>query len=455
MRPFRRILPLVLLAAFNASAVSPLAVAQPARATGASSAQRLSVVEAGAAGDGATLNTSVIQAGIDRLAANGGGTIVVPAGVFVTGALFFKPGVHLHLEKDAVLQCSTDLANFPPRRTRIEGHFEDAFTPALINADACDGLRISGEGTLDGAGRPIWDLFWKMRSETTDRANFKNLSIARARLALIENSRDVSIEGIAFKDSQFWNLHLYKCQNVTVRNLRISVPDDYRQAPSSDGIDVDSCQDVTIQGCHFSVTDDCIAMKGSKGPFAMDDKDSPPVERIRISDCVFKRGHAAVTLGSEATLVRDVVVENCRVLGAMSVLNFKLRPDTPQRYEDIHYRGITLENAGGTLISMQPWRQFFDLKGQPPPRSIVRKISLSDIKGSYGAFGTIRGNPDQTEIGEIALENIDVQLARPTLRMPATDSVRIKNVMVNGTPFVPESAVSNAAANPAKQESKP
>jgi hypothetical protein len=90
--------------------------------------------EFGARPDGATINTKAIQAAIDHLASRRGGTVVIPQGTFVSGALFFKPKVNLHLRAGAVLQCSTDMANFPAQRTRIEGHFEEKFNPALINA---------------------------------------------------------------------------------------------------------------------------------------------------------------------------------------------------------------------------------------------------------------------------------------------------------------------------------
>jgi alpha-L-rhamnosidase len=430
-----RLLPLACLLSLTALATSCGVV--PEAAPSNALARSLSVIAAGAAGDGVTVNTTAVQSAIDRVAAEGGGTVVIPPGVFVSGALFFKPGVHLRLEKDAVLRCSTDLSNFPPRRTRIEGHFEESFTPALINADGCDGLRISGEGTLDGDGRPIWDKFWSLRRAAPDPGNFPNLGVARARLALIENSRDVVIEGVTFKDSQFWNLHLYRCRDVLVRNVRICVPDDYKQAPSTDGIDVDSCQDVTIRGYHFSVTDDCIAMKGAKGPLALGDKDSPPVERVRVVDCVFKRGHAAVTLGSEATIVRDVVVENCRVLGSMAVANFKLRSDTPQRYEDIHFRNITLAGTHGALLSMQPWKQYADLRGLPPPKSIVRDVTLSGIRGSYGSFGTVQGNPEQTSIRDITLTDISLQLRTPDLAARDVENLCMQNVTINAVPVAP------------------
>jgi alpha-L-rhamnosidase len=395
---------------------------------------RLSIAEVGAVGDGTTLNTEKIKSAIDQLAAKGGGTVVIPKGVFVSGALFLKPGVNLHLDKDAVLKGTTDMRNYPERRIRIEGHFEEHYTPALVNAEGCDGVQITGEGTLDGTGRPVWDQFWKLRNAAADKKNFRNLSIPRAQLCIINHSKNVRVEGVTFKDSQYWNLHLYDCRGVTVRGARFQVPDDYKQAPSTDGIDVDSCQDVEIKGCHFSVTDDCICMKGSKGPMAMEDKDSPPVEHVRISDCTFTRGNGALTLGSEATIVRDVVVEHCKVTGSVHLAMLKLRPDTPQHYEDIHYRDIVLDGTG-TILTIRPWTQYADLKGQPPPKSVVRNVTLTDVKGRAGSFGVIRGNPGQTEISDVTLEDIDVKLKDGKFDGSQVKNLKIENVVVNGKPL--------------------
>lgn len=389
------------------------------------------ITDFGAVGDGATVNTKAIQAAIDQLAARHGGNVFIPRGVFVSGALFFKPKVNLHLQAGGVLRCSTDMANFPVQRTRIEGHFEE-FNPALINAKDCDGFQIAGEGTLDGAGRPIWDLFWKRRNAAPDPKNFPNLGVPRARLALIENSRGVRIEGATFKDSQFWNLHLYKCDGVLVRQTRFEVPDDYKQAPSTDGIDVDSCQNVTIDSCYFSVTDDCIAAKGSRGPHAMEDMDSPPVKHVRVHNCVYKRGNGVLTLGSEATVVRDVIVENCRVIGNVKVAVLKLRPDTPQRYEDILFRNITLDSTGAAILAVQPWFQYVNLQGEAPPKSVVRNLSLVGIRGRLGSFGTIRANPGQTEISDVLLKDFNVTLRDDKLAASGVRNLRFENVIVNG-----------------------
>lgn len=393
--------------------------------------RRVSIIQHGALGDGTKINTTAIQKTIDALAASGGGTVVIPKGDFLSGAVFLKPKVNLHLEKDAILRCSTDMRHFPEQRTRIEGHFA-RFNPALINANGCDGLKITGEGTLDGAGRPIWDQFWKMRRAAKNPKDFRNLSVPRARLCLIENSKDIGLHGITFKDSQFWNLHLYKCSGVTVDGLKFVVPDDYKQAPSTDGIDIDSSQDVLVEKCYFSVTDDCVAMKGTRGPRALEDKASPPTERIRVRDCTFKRGHAAVTFGSEATVVRDLVVENCRIIGGMSVANFKLRSDTPQTYENVNYRNLVLDSDRGAILSVQPWGQYIDLEGMPPPMSVVRDISFSNIRGRFGSFGIIQDNPDQTTIDGISLMNIDLILRDRKLKTGNLRNLGFDNVRING-----------------------
>ena len=392
---------------------------------------RLSITDLGAIGDGQTLNTTQIQAAIDQLAVKGGGTLVIPQGVFVSGAIFLKPGVNLYLEEGAVLKGSTNSTDYPKMMTRIEGHFEE-WLPAFINADKADHLRISGPGVLDGSGAPFWKSFWGHRRGET---NVTNLGVPRPRLMFIQNSRDVRINGISFTNSAFWNLHLYRCMNVVVENagfeaLHLRPPN---RAPSSDAIDVDSCQRVTVRGCTFAVGDDCVCLKGSKGPFAMQDKDSPPTEHIRVTGCTFKAGDGAVTLGSEATVVRDVVVENCSITGIMPLVRIKVRPDTPQDYEDIHYRNITL-TGGGAIIEFRPWTQFFDLEGQPAPKSVVKNITVSDIKGSASSFGEIIGRPE-TAISDISLKNIDVQLKNGNLKTVNVRNLKIRNVKVNGSLF--------------------
>jgi alpha-L-rhamnosidase len=181
------------------------------------------------------------------------------------------------------------------------------------------------------------------------------------------------------------------------------------------------------------VHDDCIALKVTKGPFALDDKLSQPVEQIHISACTFNAGYAALTCGSEATEVRDVIMEHCTVVGPMPLLHLKLRPDTPQSYHDIRVSDITMNS--GTLFDVSPWKQFFDLKGQPAPQSSVKDVAISGVSGSFESFGRIVGNPG-TVISNISLENVDVQLASEEFQHQAIDGLKVSNVQVNGTEFV-------------------
>jgi alpha-L-rhamnosidase len=399
---------------------------------------RISITDFGAVGDGQTLNTSHIQAAIEKLAKKGGGTLVIPKGVFLSGAIFLKPGVNIYLEEGAVLKGSTDIGNYPKMPTRVEGQFVD-WIPALINADKCDHLRISGSGILDGSGPVFYTKFWNARLENPQ---VTNLAVERPRLVFIRDSRDVHVEGINFKDSGFWNLHLYRCHGVLVQNVHFEAPYGERPkcGPSTDGMDVDSSQDVTIRGCFFAVNDDCVCLKGTKGPFALQDKQSPPTEHIHVTDCTFQAGQGVVTLGSEATLIRDVVVENCRVTGKMPLVRLKLRPDTAQHYEDIHYQNITLaaneDVFKDNIFDIAPWTQFFDLKGQPPPKSIIKNVTLSNIKGSFGSFGEIEGNKDQSEISDITMKNVDVQLKNEKFDTAYVKNFKVENVTVNGKPFL-------------------
>jgi polygalacturonase len=390
--------------------------------------KRYNIAERGAVGDGTKLNTKAIQAVIDECARKGGGTVVIPKGVFLSGAIFLKPKVNLEIMQDGVLKGSTNIEDYPKAMTRIEGHFEP-WRAALLNGDKVDHLTISGKGSLDGSGEPFWKLFYSRR---TADPKTTNLSVERPRLTFIQNSKDVKISGISFINSGFWNLHLYRNQNVTVENCRFiaphgAVPNDH--APSSDGIDVDSSQDITITKCFFSVGDDDIALKGSKGPFAMNDKDSPPVERIRITDCVFEAGGGVMTCGSEATIVRDVKIEHCTARGT-NVLQLKLRPDTPQQYENISLNDITMEGSA-TLLKIAPWTQYFDLKGQAPPKSLVQNITISNVKGSGASMGVLKGNPG-TSFGSFVIKNVDIQLKKTDFTPLNFDGFKLENVMVNG-----------------------
>jgi alpha-L-rhamnosidase len=385
----------------------------------------LSITDTGALADGKTIDTVAIQGAINKVYEGGGGTVIVPAGRFLTGALFLKPKVNLTIQAGGVLLGSTNINDYPAMPTRIEGHTQ-VWRPAIINASGCDNLQITGSGTLQGGGKPYWDAF---RAAIKANPKTKNLDVDRPRNMFIADSKNVLISGISLRDSGFWNIHLYRCQHVTIEGVDIRAGD---HSPSTDGIDVDSSQDVAIHGCYISDNDDNIALKGTKGPLADQDTGSPAVEHIRVSDCTFGHGNGILTLGSEASHVRDVIVENCKIEGTESnhVLTIKLRPDTPQHYEDIHVRNIQ-DNAPGTLINLAPWTQYFDLGGHAPPDQLVENVSISNVTGSTTGFGRIEG-PAHSVVRDITLENIDLKVSKPGAIIKNVQGLKLENVKLNG-----------------------
>ncbi len=422
-------------------------------------AKHFSISAFGAVADGKTINTTSIQQAIDQAATAGGGVVEIPAGTWRSGSIFLKPGVELNLAENAVLLGSTNIEDYPKRVTRIEGHFEP-WRMALVNAQEMDHVRISGKGVLDGNGITYWAQFWQRRRENP---KCTNLEVERPRLMFIDRCKDVRIQGISLRYSGFWNLHVYRCRDVLIEGLTITSPTRHTQhrnymtdsilkgmkeaaevknsplkdnilGPSTDGIDIDSSQKVTVRNCYISVNDDNIALKGSKGPLAGEDKDSPPVEDILIEDCEFGDGNGMITCGSEATLVRNVTVRNCSITGDATMLTLKLRPDTPQHYENILIDGIKLGGGKGRVLNVAPWTQFFDLKGHAPPPRTVNNITIRNVTGEFLTLGTLRGNPGDT-LRDITLENIDLKLGDQRFEPGEVKNFVSKNVILNGVSY--------------------
>lgn len=377
----------------------------------------------GAVPDGLTLNTISIQNAIDQAALNGGGVVVIPKGQFLTGALFFKPGTHLHLMEEAVLKGSDNIDNFPILPSRMEGQNLDYF-PAVVNAYGVDGFTISGKGTIDGNGLKYWKAFWQRRKENPQCTN---LEVSRPRLVFIQNSNDVHIDGVKLINSGFWTTHLYKCNRVKLTNLHIFSPYEPVKAPSTDAIDVDVCKQVLIDGCYMSVNDDAIALKGGKGTFATQDPNNGSNENIIIQNCQFVKSHGALTCGSESIHNRNILFRNSTVDGTDRVLWLKNRPDTPQLYEY-----ITLQNISGNATRMlfaKPWKQFYNLQGEKQPLSESRHIKLENITIKCNVLFDI----DVTEadvLTDFTFRNIVAETKKGQLDKSKFNGIVVENLVI-------------------------
>ena len=356
-------------------------------------------------GAGRASNQTVeLQARIDKLAKKGG-TLILEPGLYRSGALFFRPGVNLRLERGAVLQGVDDASGYPMCETRIEGE-TCVYYPALINVDGCDGFTVSGEGVIDGHGLPTWKEFWTLRKRKPDCTNKE---LMRPRLFYVSNSKNVEVSGVTFKNAKFWTTHYYRCSDLNIHDCHIvSETIGGVKGPSTDAIDLDNCRDVTIRRVRMDVNDDGVAIKGGKGPWADDPVKCPgngPTENVLIENCDFGPGcHSCLTLGSECPAVTNVVMHKCRVERAGNILNLKMRADTPQSY-----CGVRIANVTGrchTVMNVRAWNQFFDLKGrQDRPKSSATGIRFSDCDFVCSHERNVVSTPD-FEVSDVVFENV-------------------------------------------------
>ncbi|QIL38253.1 glycoside hydrolase family 28 protein [Pedobacter sp. HDW13] len=259
----------------------------------------LSVTAFGAKGDGVTLNTASIQQAID--ACPKGGTVRIPKGIFLSGALFLKSNMTLEIAKDGVLKGSGDTDDYLPfYNNRFEG-WEMKTYASLLNAGvmnnkggfAVEQLAIKGGGTISGGGGALGKAMID-----------KNGIRSRGRLICLMNCKDVEIQGLTIKDSPCWTIHYIYSKGISCHDLNIS-----STARNGDGLDPDSSDDSYIFNCTFSTGDDCIAIKSGKNPegFTI----GKPTRNVNIRNCVFTRGHG-ISIGSEMSGgVSDVLVQDC------------------------------------------------------------------------------------------------------------------------------------------------
>ena len=316
------------------------------------------VTDYGVTRDSTVVQTKALQAVIDRCAREGGGVVVVPEGTFLTGALFFRQGTHLHVA--GRLKGSEHIGDFPVVTTRIEGETCRYFA-ALVNVDGVDGFTITGHGTIDGNGLRYWQEFWIRRLWNPQCTN---KDAQRPRLTYVSNSRNVTVQDVRLVNSPFWTNHVYKSHHVRFLDCYIYAPtenvwatDTKKGAPSSDAIDVDACTDVLISGCYMHVNDDAVVLKGGKGTWADKDETNGSNERILIDNCHYGRVYGCLTVGSESLHSRNVVLRHCQTDNADRVLWLKLRPDTPQHYEYIRVEDV--RGRCGRFLYIRPWTQFF------------------------------------------------------------------------------------------------
>ncbi len=307
------------------------------KATTKNTGKIYNIEEFGAIGDGKTLNTKAIQAAIDNCEIDG--TVYVPRGTFITGALFLKSHMTLFLEKDSKLLGSLELSQYPVIEGRFEGT-ECGCYASLINIGSMSreettDVTIQGEGTIDANGNEL------MRLELEDNKGKRGSTICAIR------TKDLYLKDITVRQSPAWCVHFIYCEGVSVNGVGVHTKFDedgnrYFNVYNGDGIDPDSSKDVYIFNSMIDSQDDCIAIKSGRDVGGR--RVGISTENIRITNCVFKNGFG-VAVGSEMSAgVRNVLVEDCTFHNTFSVGTVKAPRGRGGVIEDIVYRNCTLKS---------------------------------------------------------------------------------------------------------------
>jgi len=364
--------------------------------------KRYVITDDGAVGDGKTLNTKVIQATLDRCASAGGGVVVVPAGTFLSGALFFKNGVDLLVETNGMLKGTANPDDYPQVKTRWEG-VERVWTCAFLNFNDMTNVVVTGEGTIDGSGDVWMQRGGGRRRGPSQAPAATNAPTVRAvgpattatnagprrgtpRMICFTDCKNVRISDLHLQHQAVWCLHFLYSEDIVADHLNIRA---IQRIPSSDGIDVDSSRNVQISHCDIACNDDDIAIKCGKDVDGL--RVNRPSENITISDCAIGAG-GGITMGSEVSgSIRHVLVERCQFTGSGAAARFKSQPSRGGIIEDIVYRDIQLNNVRSAFEFLLQWRLVPPIA--PPAKVLteVRNVQLINFTGTAQALGVMSG----------------------------------------------------------------
>jgi polygalacturonase len=365
-----------------------------------------------AVGDGTTDCSEAFKAAMAACHAAGGGRVVVPSGVFLTGPIHLLSQVNLHLAAGATIRFTTNPAAYlPVVFTRYESTEVMNYSP-LVYAFGQTNIAVTGEGVLDGQGAAWhqWRDRWGADAKLSVALGDRDVPVAerifgaghylRPNFVQPVRCRNVLIDGVKIINSPMWTLNPLYCTNVTIRAVTVETT-----GPNTDGCDPDSCTDVWIKGCTFSNGDDCIAVKSGR------DHDGRrvgiPCQNIVIQDCRFAAGHGGVTMGSEtAGGIRNVFAERCHFDSPDldMAMRFKSNPARGGYVEDIYLRDCQVKKAKYGVHLTLRYGAGGRRDGDSPP--VMRHIDIRNC-----TFGTLTKGPIFIEGYSAANPITDVTIA--------------------------------------------
>jgi polygalacturonase len=390
----------------------------------------------GAIPDGETPNTESFRKAIAECNAQGGGTIQVPEGDWLTGPIHLRSNIHLRLARGALVRFSTCFEDYlPVVFTRWEGVECYNYSP-LIYAIDCENLAVTGEGTLDGQGQAWWH--WKQLQHPAAKelyhAQYNGIGVEdrifgtpekalRPQFLQTIRCRGVLFEGVTFLNGPMWTMHPVYCQDVIVRDVTVKT-----SGPNGDGLNPDSCQNVLVEGCSFDTGDDCIAINAGMNEDGW--RVGIPCEYIHVRNCKMSEGHGAISIGSGMSGgVRNLYAHDCHVTGGDQGIRLKSMRGRGGYIEQVYFENFQLSGLRmeAVLLNMFYGASSAESTSQTPPA--FRDIHIRNVTcESAGAAIVVRGLPEQG-IEMVTLEDFIVTSQAGISCREAID-LTLKNVSI-------------------------
>lgn len=438
----------------------------------------VSILEYNAVSNGLELNTKAINDAINDVAENGGGTVVIPKGIWMTGPIVLQSNVNLCAEEGALVVFSPDKSQYP----LIESSFEGLNTvrcQAPIYGLNLENIAITGKGIFDGSGgawrhvkkdkvspskweelvasggvvsesKEEWypSASYKKGVETSDmnvpvkydnKEDYNDIKdFLRPVMVNLVKCNKVLIDGPVFQNSPAWNIHPLMCENLTVRNIVVRNP---WYSQNGDGIDIESCKNSVLYNSSFDVGDDAICIKSGKNKDGRER--GMPNENLIVKNCIVYHGHGGVTVGSEMSGgVKNLHVSGCTFIGTDVGLRFKSTRGRGGIVENIYISDISMIDIPTNAISFNMYYGGLSVSEMLSQKSTkeetlvceiteetpqFKNISIRNIscKGANQAI-YLQGLPEMN-LKNVSLENIDIK-AKKGLTCIDVDGIEINNL---------------------------
>jgi polygalacturonase len=394
--------------------------------------------------------TNAFRQAIAKASAQGGGTVLVPPGRWLTGPIHLKSHINLHVARGAELLFSTDFADYlPPVLTRWEGQEMYGYSP-LIYARDCENVAVTGGGKLDGQGAAWWP--WKKTQKAAAERLYEMASSGlppEQRLLAFEGGlrpsfiqtmacKNVLIEGVTLTNGPFWTIHPVYSENVIVRRVRVETT-----GPNNDGCDPDSSKNVLIEDSFFSTGDDCVVIKSGLNEDGW--RVNKPSENIVVRRLHGEAGHGGVVIGSEMSGgVRNVWVTDSDFVGTDRGLRIKSMRGRGGSIENVFYENVRHRDIRLMVVELTTFYGSSTLvpKTQKAPRISNVHVKNVTAQGAQQAIDIV-GLPE-LPIRDISFEDVDI-VAAQGVRCVDCQNVSFKNTKLtspSGEAFPTENVVS-------------